>query len=86
MEKPAIATEVGGTGESVRNGETGFLTRRGDSGEVAAALAALIKDPELRLKQAQSARRRFLQQFTLDRQMRETIEIYNGLLARQSEP
>lgn len=83
---PVVASDVGGVGEVVVHGETGFLTRRGDSGEVAAALAALIRDPELRLKQAKSARRRFLQQFTLHRQMRETIEIYNGLLASQSEP
>src|SRR5207244_2069835 len=29
MEKPVIATQVGGTGESVREGQTGFLIKPG---------------------------------------------------------
>lgn len=83
---PVVASDVGGVHEAVVHGETGFLTGRGDAGEVATALRALIGDPELRRKQADAARRRFLQYFTLDRQMRETIALYDSLVGSQSRP
>lgn len=83
---PVVASDVGGVREAVVHGETGFMTRRGDSAEVATALGALVRNPELRCKQGEAARQRFLHQFTLERQMRETIAVYDQLFASHSVP
>lgn len=45
MELPVVATDVGGTGEVVRDGETGRLIEPGDAGEIVAAVEALLEDP-----------------------------------------
>lgn len=45
---PVVATPVGAIPELVREGETGHLVRRGDVRQLAAALGALIGDPERR--------------------------------------
>ena len=44
--RPVVATNVGGTGEAVQDGETGFLVEPGDVEAVRRALVALAADPE----------------------------------------
>lgn len=44
--RPVVATDVGGTGEAVSDGETGLLVPCGDVGAAAAALSRLAADPE----------------------------------------
>lgn len=46
MGKPVIATAVGGIPEIVDSGVTGYLHQHGDSKELAAAIIALVEDPE----------------------------------------
>jgi glycosyltransferase involved in cell wall biosynthesis len=64
--KPVIGTRSGGTPEIVQDGETGFLYTPGAARELAARIAALGSDPQLRksmaVKARQSARRRFNQE------------------------
>ena len=43
--RPVVATSVGGTGEAVQDGETGFLVEPGDAAAVTRALVALAADP-----------------------------------------
>jgi len=45
--RPVIATEGGGTGELVRNGENGFLIENKNSGEIIKKLEILMNDPHL---------------------------------------
>jgi glycosyltransferase involved in cell wall biosynthesis len=45
LERPVVATNVGGSGEAVVDGKTGFLVPPGDSAAVAGALTALADDP-----------------------------------------
>ncbi len=45
---PVVSTAVGAISEAVRDGETGLLTPVGDGEALAAALARLAADPELR--------------------------------------
>jgi len=52
---PVVATEVGGSPEVVRNGVTGLIVPPEDSGALARALIALLRDPPLRARLAQSA-------------------------------
>ncbi len=56
---PSVAGRSGGSAEAVIDGETGFVVQRPrDFREVAAALAALLDDPDLRRRQGEAARKR----------------------------
>ena len=62
--RPVIATDVGGTGEAVLDGETGFLVEPGDVDGVARALVALAADPERAEAMGASGRRRQRSRFS----------------------
>jgi glycosyltransferase involved in cell wall biosynthesis len=47
---PVIATEVGGLGQLIRNGENGLLVRPGDPAAIEDAVDRLMADPALRSK------------------------------------
>ena len=47
-ERPVVATDAGGTATVVTDGESGFLVPIGDTDALAARLAELARDPELR--------------------------------------
>jgi len=57
---PVVATDVGGTPELVEHGTNGLLVQPGDVGSLAAALAALIRDPVLRQQLGAQGRSRAL--------------------------
>ena len=52
-----VASNVGGSPELVRNGETGFLFKPGDVAELSALLTWLILDPSLRRRLAAAAQK-----------------------------
>lgn len=52
---PLVATKVGGIGEIVREGETGFLIPIGDRAALTSALRTLVENPTLRLSQGAQA-------------------------------
>lgn len=68
VEKPVIATQVGGTGESVRDGRTGFLIKPGDEATqvdaIASAMLKLLRDPALRQQFGQAGRAMVLEEFS----------------------
>ena len=65
---PQVAGSSGGSAEAVTDGETGFVVSRPDDpASVAAALAPLLDDPELRARMGSAARRRAEQRFGYDR-------------------
>jgi phosphatidyl-myo-inositol dimannoside synthase len=56
---PSVAGRSGGSAEAVLDGETGFVVQEPtDPVEVAACLAPLLDDPDLRRRQGEAARRR----------------------------
>ena len=78
--RPVVATAVMGTPEAVRDGQDGFLVPAGDPNALAAAVARLARDPQLRHSLGQSGRDRALSCFTVDHVCRGIAEIYEGLL------
>jgi PEP-CTERM/exosortase A-associated glycosyltransferase len=56
MARPVIVSDVPAMGELVREGETGFVFRAGDSGDLAAKCVAILKDPARLDEVGQSAR------------------------------
>jgi phosphatidylinositol alpha-1,6-mannosyltransferase len=64
---PQVAGDSGGAGEAVADGETGFVVRRPhDADAVAAALARLLDDPDLRRTQGHAARLRAERDYAYD--------------------
>lgn len=85
MEKPAIATEVGGTGESVRDGQTGFLIKAAPEetqiAQIAEAMLRLLRDPALRKQMGQAGRAMVLEEFSPRNLAARCNEIYQRLCA-----
>ena len=61
---PCVAFDVGGNGEIVRDGETGFLVREGDRDGLYGAIRRLMQDEELRRKLGRGAKEFALRTFS----------------------
>jgi glycosyltransferase involved in cell wall biosynthesis len=59
MGTPVIASDVGGIGEILRDGEEGYLVPPDDPESLADRLAAILSDPELRDRMSRKATMRF---------------------------
>ncbi|MEM1268603.1 MAG: glycosyltransferase family 4 protein [Bacteroidota bacterium] len=85
---PVVASDVGGIGEAVVEGETGFLVPAGDVDLLRKRLEQLAADPALRKRMGEAGRARFEQLFTLDAMIERTLDVYEvatkGTLVRPS--
>lgn len=79
--KPVVTFDVGGVNEAVRNGETGLLVKRGDTGELADALLKLLSDKALREKMGANGRRFVTENFTWDICAQKMLSVYREALA-----
>lgn len=77
---PVIASAVGGIGESVRDGETGYLVPRGDAGALRERIDGLLADAALRARLGASGRASFEEQFTLEHAVRKSLAVYHDVL------
>jgi len=77
---PVVATTVGGSGELVRDGETGRLVPPGDAGVLAAAVLELLVDRERARAMARRGQALVRTQHSLDAAMARTIAVYEELL------
>jgi D-inositol-3-phosphate glycosyltransferase len=75
-ERPVVASRVGGLVEAVVDGESGLLVAPGDPAPLAYAIAALIADPALRRRLAESGRTRVLARYTAARMADGTLACY----------
>jgi glycosyltransferase involved in cell wall biosynthesis len=64
--KPVIATNTGGSVQSIKNNETGFLIEPSNNAEFANRLEQLIESDALRMRMGNRAREEFLKNFTLE--------------------
>jgi glycosyltransferase involved in cell wall biosynthesis len=76
---PSIATRVGGNVEILTHGETGLLVEPGDVAGLAAALGALLADPNRRQWMGAAARQRARALFTVDRMARSYAALYRDV-------
>jgi len=77
---PVVATAVGGNVEAAVQAETGFLVPPRDPPALAAALATLIADSDLRRRMGCAGRARVEERFSLRAAVRNTEELYRLLL------
>jgi glycosyltransferase involved in cell wall biosynthesis len=82
---PVVASDSPGIRESVRHGETGFLTPHGDVAAMAGALARLAASRDL-VETMGRRGREFAQTFTWDRAADQTEAHLRGVLAQGSSP
>ncbi len=76
MERPTVATRVGGMPETVRHGETGLLVPPRDPEALAAAIVALLDDPARARAMAIAGRDLMRQRFLLSGTADGIAEIY----------
>jgi glycosyltransferase involved in cell wall biosynthesis len=74
----AVAVDVGGVREAVKDGVTGIVVDRSEAGGLARALADLAADPELTHRLGQAARVHVQERFSMDR-------IISGYASRLAE-
>ena len=79
---PVIASDVGGVSELVEDGVTGYLISRDDSDTLKSKLETLIDNPQLRLQMGMAGYQRFIDQFTFERMLKETVKVYEEVLQK----
>jgi glycosyltransferase involved in cell wall biosynthesis len=72
---PVVATAAGGIPEAVEDGVTGRVTPPGDARALAAALADVLGDEARRRAFGTAGRRRFLERFTAEHMVGETLAV-----------
>jgi glycosyltransferase involved in cell wall biosynthesis len=77
MERPTVATRVGGMPEAVRHEETGILVPPGDAPALAAAIERLLADRGEAQRLARAGRKLMLERFTLSRTGTDLTALYS---------
>ena len=81
MGRPVIATALGGPGETVEHGVTGWLTPPGDAGALKQALEeALAMDAGARVALGRRARDSVLRDYTVRAMQDATLDVYEAVL------
>jgi glycosyltransferase involved in cell wall biosynthesis len=78
--RPIVATRIGGNGEAVSDGATGWLVPASDPPTLAAAIEAAFADPARARAFGVAGRARWVECFTAERMVRETEAVYRGVL------
>ena len=80
---PVVATRVGGNPEIIDDGLNGILIPVQDSGAMTQAITALLESPELGRHLGGSAREKVIREYTIERLLRRTEDVYVSLLDRR---
>lgn len=83
---PVVATGVGGNGELVVQGETGYIVPRSDTAAMAAAIGRYLDDRKLLTEQGVAARRLAEERYGIDDMVRNYESVYEKLLAAKHGP
>lgn len=79
---PVVATDVGGVKEALDEG-SGFLCKPKDSQEIGERIVQLLQDKELRLKMGKHARKRVVDNFTVDNFIEQYEKVYSNVKTEQ---
>jgi glycosyltransferase involved in cell wall biosynthesis len=80
---PVVSTDVGGVGDVVSHGETGWLVPAGDPAALAQGIERLLGDPELRHRLASAARPVALERHDVKGLVHRMEALYQRLLAAE---
>ena len=76
---PCIVTNVGGNPEIVKDEETGFIIPNNDERAFAQKICMLLRHRDLMEKMEKTARKRFEENFTVDKMVQAYQEMYDGI-------
>lgn len=79
-----VATDVGGVAENVIHGETGLLSQSGDPADMADKILHYARDRSFMESVAEKARRKVEKDFSLEKLMAMTLEVYEEALGISS--
>jgi glycosyltransferase involved in cell wall biosynthesis len=84
MQKPVVATRVGGIPDSVMEGDTGYLVEPGDRESLSRKISKLLDDSQKAQAMGRAGRLRVEEEFTLQTMSQKTEELYKQLLNREN--
>lgn len=82
--RPVVTTDHPGCRDAIRPGETGLLVPVRDPRALANAIGSLLQDPEMRRVMGLAARKLAEEEFSVERVVRETMDIYSSLTGKAS--
>ena len=85
MGKPCVSFDLDGAPEVVIPEKTGYLVKAGDSRGLAAAIAKLLADPELRRRMGENGRRHVDPAFRAETMAAEIAKVYKQLLSARPQ-
>jgi glycosyltransferase involved in cell wall biosynthesis len=83
-EIPSIAFRRGALAEIIENGQSGLMVSGPEVGEICAAVARILRDREFARRLGEAGRTRVAENFSADRMVERTAEIYDELLRARS--
>ncbi|KAF0132907.1 MAG: glycosyltransferase (group 1) [Candidatus Saganbacteria bacterium] len=83
-ERPTIATNIGSHPTLIQNGNNGLLFTKGNDKELAGCVIKLLNDNALSERIGKSARKRVLEDFSVEKMVENTIKVYENLLLRKN--
>jgi glycosyltransferase involved in cell wall biosynthesis len=83
MRRPVVATRVGAVPEVIRHEETGLLVPPRDPAALAAAIAALLADPERGASLGNAGRQLVEKEFALEVMVDRLEDLYAEILAER---
>jgi glycosyltransferase involved in cell wall biosynthesis len=83
MEKPVVASRVGGIPDIVKDGINGFLTAPGDTKELGDALRKLLNDKGLAARMGEAGRKGVTAEFSADVMVNAIKDVYKASLERK---
>jgi len=83
--RPVVATSVGGAGEAIVDGETGYLVESGDHEAMATLISSLLREPNMARMFGQRGRRMVEEKFSCAVQLRRTEQLYETALRERGK-
>ncbi|MEX2335564.1 MAG: glycosyltransferase, partial [Pseudohongiella sp.] len=83
---PLVATDVGGNPELVTDGINGLLVPVRNVAALATAINTILDDPEMAARFGAASRRMCMEQFSMEKMVTATQQIYQRELHRHTEP
>ena len=83
MERPVVATDVGGVPELIKHNQTGLLVPPANSETLAKAILELLEDREKAKKLGENGRRLVEEKFSQETMIERTENLYRELLKKR---
>ena len=83
--RPVVATNVGGAGELIVEGQTGYLVASGDDREMSDRIVRLLQNPDRARLMGENGRRVVEENFSCAAQLEKTENLYADLLSQNAK-